>query len=178
LFTLLGLYVFGTSLEKNWGAKRFLLFAYGASVLGFATQIVAGLIVPSVSQVWLGASAAVLALAVAWVLESGGQAIRLFGFIPIAPKVFAGLVVALCLLHSFWGTPSEGTVASVTGMIFGYLAGGDPSTIRRLWLRYRLRNLQSQAKKMVREDRKFRVIEGGKGRRTGEGSEPPKKWLN
>jgi membrane associated rhomboid family serine protease len=193
LFTLLGLYFFSTSLEREWGPKRFLRFLGGSALFAFVFQMLVELVLPAtlgqklVPSMWFGAGGAVSAVSIAWALTFRGRTVNLMFVIPVTSR---GLMVFVVLMNVGYliaqvAVP-EGLLAPFGGMLAGWLFGsGSPSPIRRAWLKLRLAQLDAEARREA-DARKRRVqksglqvLEGGRGRDDDdEPKKPPGGWLN
>lgn len=175
---LLGLYFLAPSLEERWGSARFIRFLILTGVLSYATQFALAFALGShmndriVPAHYFGAMPVVEGVAIAWASTYRGRTVNLFFVLPITSRGLIVFVVGMSLMALIAGaTPPSGHVALFAGMGFGYLLGGDtPSPIRRLYLRYRLAQLEADASRESRAPRAkgraggFRVIEGGKRR--------------
>ena len=121
-FNMLGIWMFGSELERLWGDKRFIQF-YAASVLSaaLAQLLVAGLsgaIYPTI-----GASGGLFGLLLAFGMMFPNRTIMpLFPPIPMKAKVFVAIYGGLELLFGVTGT-MEGVAhfAHLGGMLGGYL---------------------------------------------------------
>ena len=190
----IGLYFLGSSLEERWGGARFAKFLFFAALLGYLTQMLAGIVLPAsldiapVNAYWFGADPVIEATAIAWALSFRGRQVRLFFVLPVSSTglilFVVGATVASLLVKS--QAPS-GLVAPFGGMLAGWLFGsGSPSPLRRLWLKLRLAQLDAEAKReaQARKARAARsglkVISGGGG--TDSEDEPKRggdgRWLN
>jgi membrane associated rhomboid family serine protease len=196
LSALLGLYFLGASLETSWGGKRFLRFMIASALLAYSLQMVAELILPARfrTEVWLGAIPVVEAIAIAWALSFRGQTVRLFFVLPVSSAGLILFVVGMSVMYLIAAvTPPSGMIAPFGGMLAGWLfGGGNPSPMRRLWLKLRLAQLDAEARReaVTRKQRVGRsglkVIEGGRARSEDDsdaGSQktkrgPDGRWLN
>ncbi len=191
LFALLGLFFLTPQLESQWGSKRTLRFLFFSGLIAYGIQGLLELALPSslsarlVPGYWYGAAPVIEAVAVAWALSFRGQTVRLFFVLPVTSNMLLGFVFAMSVLRVLWLSDApEGLLSPFGGMFAGWLlGGGTPSPMRRLWLRFRLRQLDAQ---VVREtaDRKkrvakssFRVIEGGRDKDEDDKG-PDGRWLN
>jgi membrane associated rhomboid family serine protease len=121
-FNMLGLWMFGSELERLWGPKRYLQF-YAASVLTAAlTQLLvagmSGAIYPT-----LGASGGIFGLLLAFGMMFPNRTIMpLFPPIPMKAKVFVAIYGGLELLFGVTGT-MQGVAhfAHLGGMLGGFL---------------------------------------------------------
>jgi membrane associated rhomboid family serine protease len=145
IFTLLGLYFLSPSLEKSWGAARFLVFLALSVVVGNLLVLAVWQIAPENAGMafhppfMLGASAALAGIAVAWSRENSEVQARFFFLIPVRGKYLLWLTIAFCVLGLvFQEQLPEGMVAPFGGVITGMLLSGSPSVVRTLYLRTKL----------------------------------------
>jgi membrane associated rhomboid family serine protease len=165
---LLGLYFFATRLEELWGPKRMLRFIALSSVLAYALQMAVELALPQsvasrlVGEAWFGLSPALGAIAIAWALTFKNQVVQLFFVIPVTSRMLIIWIVGLALLALVAGArPHEGLIAPFGGMACGWLlGGGTPSPLRKAWLKLRLAQLDSEARR-DNSRRKPRANPGG-----------------
>lgn len=188
LFTLIGLYFLAPSLEARWGARRMLIFLFGAGAFAFAMQVAVGVLVPKLGQeVWFGGLGMVEAVAIAWALQNRDSQVRMFFVLPVSAMTMVALVFGLSVLNVIAlnkHTP-EGLVTPFGGMLAGWIFG-ERSPLRRLYLKLRLRQIQAQTSALRAENAasaaaararraagpSLRVIEGG-------GAKPKdKRYLN
>jgi membrane associated rhomboid family serine protease len=175
LTVLLGLYFLGPSLESHWGKNRFLRFLGGSALIAYGTQMLVEVVVPAslaarlVPDYWFGAVPVVSAVSVAWALSFRGRTINLMFVIPVSSR---GLIIFVALINVMYliaqaGGP-HGLVAPFGGMLAGWVLGGSPSPMRRLWLKLRLAQLDAEARREAEHKKKrirssgFQVLEGGK----------------
>lgn len=155
-FNMLALWMFGTELEYNWGARDFLKFyiisGIGGGVLVWLTSF-AGLTNP-----WshtIGASGAIFGLLVAYGLMWPDRVIYVFGILPMRALQ---MVIIFGVISLFQGlTRTGGNIA-----VFAHLGGGATGF---LYLKYGWRlqvYFESWVKRLAR--RKFTVIQGGRGK--------------
>ncbi len=121
-FNMLGLWMFGSELERLWGDKRYIQF-YAASVL---TAALAQLLVAALSGAvypTIGASGGLFGLLLAFGMMFPNRTIMpLFPPIPMKAKVFVAIYGGLELLFGVTGT-MEGVAhfAHLGGMLGGFL---------------------------------------------------------
>jgi membrane associated rhomboid family serine protease len=152
LFSLMGLYFLGASLERRWGAWRFLRFLAIAVVLGnLTTWLVEHAMGEGMPGRFhppfvFGPAAAITAIAIAWAREYSDSTVQLFMVLPIRGKTLLWITVGFCVLDLVYpaGMP-EGVLAPFGGLIAGLLFGGTPSLARTTWLRVRLALLRRQS---------------------------------
>jgi membrane associated rhomboid family serine protease len=145
IFTLLGLYFLSTSLERRWGAARFLAFLAASVVAGNLLVVAVGAVAPPDAgaafhpPLTLGAGAALAAIAVAWARENAEAQALLFFVIPVRGKYLLWATIAFCVLALvFQEMLPEGMVAPFGGIIVGMLFSGSPSVMRTAYLRAKL----------------------------------------
>jgi membrane associated rhomboid family serine protease len=189
---LLGLYFLGARLEESWGGARFLRFVALTAVGAYALQMVAELALPAslaarmVGGNWFGLMPAITGIGIAWALTFRGQQVRLFFVLPVSSGMLIVAIVAFALLAVAGGeTPPEGMLAPFGGMFFGWLlGGGTPSPLRKAWLKLRLAQLDTEARrdgarrKQRRNPGGLRVIPGGRADDDDDVKGPDGRWLN
>jgi len=122
LFNLLGLWVFGTELERLWGGRSFLLFAaLCATAAGMAHVALDPLLSGGKSEV-MGASGAVYGLMGAYGLIFRARRLHLWGIFPVRADVLA-IVFGVFALFSGVAQSADGTahMAHLGGMVGGVL---------------------------------------------------------
>ncbi len=177
LSVLLGLFFLGSTLESEWGTKRFLRFLLLAGVLSYAVEFLVTWALPArfavrlVPEYYFGAVPVVEAVAIAWALSFKGRTVNLFFVLPISSRGLILFVVGMSVMLLIAGAvPFSGHIAVFSGMVFGWLlGGGTPSPLRRLYLKFRLSRLENEALKDRNTRKKrvqssgLRVIDGGRG---------------
>jgi membrane associated rhomboid family serine protease len=121
-FNMLGLWMFGSELERVWGTKRFLQF-YAASLLAAAgLQLVVNMLLGSPYPT-VGASGALFGMLLAFGMMFPNRTIMpLFPPIPMKAKTFVMVFGGLELLLGVTGTQSGvAHFAHLGGMLGGYL---------------------------------------------------------
>jgi hypothetical protein len=153
-----------------------LAFLLGSATAGYLFHMVLQVALPaphnaSLDQIWYGALSAVHAVAIAWALSFRGQRVLLMFVLPVSAT---GLSVLRLLAAE---NVPEGLVSPFGAMAFAWLvAGSEPSPIRKVWLKWKLRRLK--AKGSTRDSGpRLRVIPGGK-HDDEEEEPPPGGWLN
>jgi len=121
-FNMLGLWMFGSELERVWGQKRFLQF-YAASVLAAAgMQLLVNMLLGSPYPT-VGASGGLFGLLLAFGMMFPNRTIMpLFPPIPMKAKTFVAVYGGLELVLGVTGTQSGvAHFAHLGGMLGGYL---------------------------------------------------------
>jgi membrane associated rhomboid family serine protease len=201
LFTLVGLYFLSPDLESRWGTGRFLLFLGASVVIGNALAIGVSLVAPpSLSLLHppelYGANAALVGTGIAWGVNNRDKQVLLFMVMPVSGRSLIWITIGGCFLYLLY----QGDVADFGGVITGLTMVGEPSIVRRVFLRLRLALLRRgvggrvptaaeivRAKgpilKRARGDRPpLRIVQGGQaGQPGGESADDPpkdKRYLN
>jgi membrane associated rhomboid family serine protease len=193
---LLSLYFFATALEEKWSRGRFVRFLLALAIVPAVAQLVVDLALPvSVSRTlsepyWFGGLAIASGVTVAWALNFRGGVVRLYGILPISPRVLILFVVASPLgFLIFREPPAEGTAGLLAGCLTGWLlGGGTPSPLRRYWLNFRVGRLDAEVQREAAQRKRrversqLKVIEGGRGKPEEGGDAggrgPDGRWLN
>jgi len=121
-FNMLGLWMFGSELERVWGPKRFMQF-YAASVLAAAgMQLLVNMLLGSPYPT-VGASGGLFGLLLAFGMMFPNRTIMpLFPPIPMKAKTFVAVYGGLELVLGVTGTQSGvAHFAHLGGMLGGYL---------------------------------------------------------
>lgn len=163
LFNMLGLWMFGTELERIWGTSFFVKYYVVVGIAAaVATVLVSLLPFPGPARIFyiatIGASGAIFGLLLAYGLTFPNRPIYLYFVFPIPAKYFVMIIGAITLLSA--AGDSGGMIAHTThlgGLIAGYamLRGRHLSPANEVRYRY-LRW------KMDRARKKFGVYTGGK----------------
>jgi membrane associated rhomboid family serine protease len=82
LFNMLGLWMFGSELERLWGVRRYLQFMAGAGVAAAVTQLLVTALMGSASPT-VGASGVLFGLLMAYALSFPRRQFDLVGFLPV-----------------------------------------------------------------------------------------------
>ena len=159
LFNMLGIWMFGTELERLWGTKAFVRF-YAVTGIGAGIAVVALSLLPFqvMSGMYrvatIGASGALYGLLLGYAMHWPERPVLLI-LIPIPAKYFVMIYGALALL-SFGGRVSA--AAHLGGLVIGYVYlkrfrfGGITSEIKYRYLKWKMNRLR----------RKFDVYSGGR----------------
>ena len=156
LLNMLGLWMFGTTLEWEWGRRRFLFYYFltgiGAGLFTVAFQYRS--LIPTV-----GASGAIYGLLLAFGVLHPEQPIYIYGIFPVKAKWLVTGFAVMTLWSSWVASPTSGVahLAHLGGMVVGY------AYLKRVW---RVGELVRDIRWRLRR-RRFRVIDrrrdGGNG---------------
>lgn len=123
LFNLFAVWMFGSNLERVWGAKRMAFTYVSAVVAGAIAQLVVGAAMDTGNAPVIGASAGVFGILLAYALVFPHTRIMLLiPPIPLPARVFVGLYAALELYLGVTGTQSGvAHFAHLGGLLGGWL---------------------------------------------------------
>ena len=175
LSTVVGLFFLAPALESEWGTRRLLRFLAVASIFAYLVQWLLCMVLPSaltqrlVPAYWFGAIPALEAVAIAFALSMRNRSVLLFFVLPIGSRglLLATIGMSVALIAAGAIGPS-GAIAPFAGMLAGWWFGGStPSPARRLWLKWRLQRLESEAisdraRRRALAKRRFEVLPGGR----------------
>ncbi len=120
-FNMLGLFMFGSELERLWGPRRYLLL-YGVSVLSAAAaQLLVGLLIPAGPTI--GASGGVFGVTIGYLVYFGNRMVMpVIPPVPIRARYLAIAYIVIELGTGVWGSP-DGVAhsAHLGGALGGYL---------------------------------------------------------
>lgn len=120
-FNMLGLWMFGSELERVWGGKRYAQLLVASALTGAAAQLVFTLLVGSFAPT-VGASGALFGLLLSYGLMFPDRIIMpLFPPIPMKAKVFVAIFGALELLMGISGRSGIAHFAHLGGMLGAWL---------------------------------------------------------
>jgi membrane associated rhomboid family serine protease len=160
LFNMLGIWMFGTELERLWGTQFFVRF-YAITGIGAGLTVVTVCLLPFDATsaeygLWtIGASGALYGLLMAFALHFPERPILMFLLFPIPAKYFVIIIGAIAFLSGPGGQVSN--TAHLGGLLFGYLylrggRGGLMAEVKYRYLKWKMNRLR----------RKFDVYSGGR----------------
>lgn len=167
LFNMLTLWMFGISLERDWGTRRFLKYYFYCGLAAGVCVLIVNLLVHDSFTPTLGASGAIFGVLVAFGVCYPNQTVLMNFLFPIKAKYLVMIYAVIELLLTFGPNTGVSTVAHLGGMAFGYLylkgrlphfAMPDVAGAYRQW-------------KLRRAKKKFQVYMRKQGRRQG-------PWVN
>jgi membrane associated rhomboid family serine protease len=123
LFNMFALWMFGSSLERVWGAKRMAFTYVTAVIAGAIAQLIVGAALGTGSGPVIGASAGVFGILLAYALVFPQSRIMLLiPPIPLPARVFVALYAALELFLGVTGTQAGvAHFAHLGGLLGGWL---------------------------------------------------------
>jgi membrane associated rhomboid family serine protease len=120
-FNMLGLWMFGSELERIWGQKRYIQFLIASALTAALVQIVWTMVVGSRVPT-VGASGALFGLLLAFgMLFPNRIIVPLIPPIPMKAKYFVAVFGGLELLLGFLGGSGVAHFAHLGGMLGGFL---------------------------------------------------------
>lgn len=120
-FNMLGLWMFGSELERLWGQKRFIHFLIAGALTAAAVQLLWTFFIGARTPT-VGASGALFALLLGFGMLFPNRIIMpLFPPIPMKAKVFVAVFGALELVFGFTGGGGIAHFAHLGGMLGGFL---------------------------------------------------------
>jgi membrane associated rhomboid family serine protease len=166
LVNMLGLWMFGTELERTWGTRFFTKYYFVTGVgAGLITLLWALSPLPFADSIHysvvIGASGAIYGILLAYAMYFPHRTIYLYFVFPIPAKYFVMIIGAITFLSSI-GAGGSGVAhtAHLGGLIVGYvylksLRGKPLQELKYRWLRW----------KMMRARNRFGVYSGGRNPR-------------
>ncbi|MCV2370792.1 rhomboid family intramembrane serine protease [Roseateles oligotrophus] len=120
-FNMLGLWMFGSELERVWGAKRYTQILVASTLSAAAVQLIVTLLAGSMAPT-VGASGALFGLLLSFgMLFPDRIIVPLFPPIPMKAKYFVAIFGALELLMGLNNNSSVAHFAHLGGMLGAYL---------------------------------------------------------
>ncbi len=120
-FNMLGLWMFGSEIERLWGGRRYLHFLLASVLAAAAVQLVFTALIGSPYPT-VGASGALFGLLLAFgMMFPNRTIIPLFPPIPMKAKVFVAVFGGLELLMGLTGGSGIAHFAHLGGMLGGFL---------------------------------------------------------
>ena len=120
-FNMLGLWMFGSELERVWGAKRYLQILLASTLTAAAAQLLFTFLMGSYAPT-VGASGALFGLLLSFgMLFPDRIIVPLFPPIPMKAKYFVAIFGALELLMGLGGSSGVAHFAHLGGMLGAYL---------------------------------------------------------
>jgi membrane associated rhomboid family serine protease len=171
IVNMLGLWMFGTELERSWGTRFFTKYYFVTGIGAGLLTVVWGLSpLPYAESIYysavIGASGAIYGVLLAFGMYFPHRTIYMYFVFPLQAKYFVMIVGAITFLSSI-GSGGGGVAhtAHLGGLIVGYLylkslRGHPLQELKYRWLRWRMSRARS----------KFDVYSGGRSRRDDDDS--------
>ena len=157
LFNMLTLWMFGVTLERDWGTRRFLKYYFLCGIGAGVCDVTVNALLGNWGTSTIGASGAIYGVLLAFgVLYPEATILFLFLF-PIQAKYFVMIYGAMALLGSMSVNSGVSNVAHLGGMIFGllYLKVRFPKVdmyeVRRWYRNYKLQRAKKKLQVYMRK---------------------------
>jgi membrane associated rhomboid family serine protease len=156
-FNMLTLWMFGITLERDWGTRQFLKFYFLCGVGAGVCVVIANALAGDWNSLTIGSSGAIYGLLMAFGMLYPNDTV-LFGFLfPIKAKYFVMIIGAIAFLSTFNAESGISNFAHLGGMLFGYLYLKSQRRRRRGFDLMGSLAQRYQAWKIERAKRKFQV---------------------
>jgi membrane associated rhomboid family serine protease len=120
-FNMLGIWMFGSELERLWGQKRYIQMLLAGAITAALVQLAINLVLGSRAPM-VGASGALFGLLLCYGMLFPNRTIMpLFPPIPMKAKVFVAIFGALELIFGVMGSTGIAHFAHLGGMLGGFL---------------------------------------------------------
>lgn len=159
VFNMLGLWMFGTELERTWGTrfftKYYLICGVGAAMTGLLLAMLSDRFYYSTT---VGASGAIFGLLIAYAMYFPNRQILLYMIVPIPARIFVAIFGGIALLNTVF-SQNNGVAdwAHLGGLVVGYIYLKSLRSRPMDELKYRYLRW-----KMGRARSKFDVYSGGR----------------
>jgi membrane associated rhomboid family serine protease len=167
LFNMLALWMFGSTLEQDWGTRRFLKYYFFCGIAAGVCVLAANAAIGDWGTRTVGASGAIFGLLLAFGVMYPNQTVLMNFLFPIKAKYMVAIYAAIELLLTFGPNTGVSTIAHLGGMLFGYVY------LKSRWPRFGFADARSAYSqwRLQRAKRKFQVYM----RKHGKGGGP---WVN
>jgi membrane associated rhomboid family serine protease len=177
LVNMLGLWMFGTELERTWGTRFFTKYYFVTGVGAALLTVVWGLSpLPYNESIYysavVGASGAIYGVLLAYALYFPHRSIYMYFVFPVQAKYFVMIVGAITFLSSMGaGGTGVAHTAHLGGLVIGYaylksLRGSPLQELRYRWLRWKLNRARGR----------FDVYSGGRDQRRDDDDSWKREW--
>jgi membrane associated rhomboid family serine protease len=157
IVNMLVLWMFGATLERDWGTRRFLKYYFLCGIAAGVCDVTVNALLGHWYTSTIGASGAIYGVLLAFgVLYPEGIILFLFIF-PIQAKFFVMIVAAIALLESLNVNSGVSNVAHLGGMLFGLLylkvrfPKVDSYELRRWYRDYKLKRAKKKFQVYMRK---------------------------
>jgi membrane associated rhomboid family serine protease len=120
LFNMLALWMFGLTLEQDWGTRRFLKYYFLCGVGAGICDVAVNAILGNWGTHTIGASGAIFGLLLAYGVLYPNQTVLFFFLFPMKAKYMVMIVGAIAFLGALHVNSGVSDVAHLGGMAFGY----------------------------------------------------------
>lgn len=120
LFNMLALWMFGTTLEQDWGTRRFLKYYFLCGIGAGLCDVAVNGFIGHWGTHTIGASGAIFGLLIAFGVLYPNQIVLFFFIFPMKAKYMVMIVGAIAFLGALNVNSGVSNVAHLGGMAFGY----------------------------------------------------------
>ena len=120
LFNMLALWMFGMTLEQDWGTRRFLKYYFLCGVGAGFCDVAVNAIIGNWGTHTIGASGAIFGLLLAFGVLYPNQTVLFFFLFPMKAKYMVMIVGAIAFLGALHVNSGVSNIAHLGGMAFGY----------------------------------------------------------
>jgi membrane associated rhomboid family serine protease len=120
LFNMLALWMFGSTLEQDWGTRRFIKYYFLCGIAAGVCDLAVNGIIGRWDIPTLGASGAIFGLLTAFGVLYPNQIVLFFFIFPMKAKYMVMIVGAIAFLGALQVNTGVSEVAHLGGMAFGY----------------------------------------------------------
>ena len=122
LWNMLGLWMFGADLERQWGRDEFLKYYFLTGVGAGVCIVIASILFESQrGTVTIGSSGALFGLLLAFGYLFPDREVLLSFIIPIKAKYFVMIFGAIAFMSTFHPSSGVSNIAHLSGMIIGFI---------------------------------------------------------
>jgi membrane associated rhomboid family serine protease len=118
MFTL---WMFGATLERDWGSRRFLKYYFICGIGAGICDVLVNSLIGNWGTSTIGASGAIYGLLLAFGVMYPNQTVLMSFLFPIKAKYFVMIYGAIALLSSLQVNSGVSDIAHLGGMIFGFV---------------------------------------------------------
>jgi membrane associated rhomboid family serine protease len=157
LFNMLTLWMFGVTLERDWGTRRFLKYYFLCGIGAGLCDVTVNALLGNWNTSTIGASGAIFGVLLAFGVMYPEATILFLFLFPIQAKYFVMIYGAIALLASLGVNSGVSNVAHLGGMIFGliYLKVRFPKLdayeVRRWYRNYKLQRAKKKFQVYMRK---------------------------
>ena len=162
LFNMLGLWMFGTEIERMWGTRYFVKYYFVTGIGAGILTVIVSLLPFSFGEalrdaIVIGASGALYGVLLAYGLTFPDRPIYMYMIFPIPAKYFVMIMGALAFYSSIGESGGVASATHLGGLVVGYgfLRGGRIHLLPEIRYRY-------TKWKINRARKKFDVYSGGR----------------
>ena len=166
-FNVLMLWMFVPVLEREWGTRRFIIFALATTLVANLVAALVGWLVSPLAPI-AGLSPLIFASIAAFGTAFARQPVQFFGVLPMKGRTFALGITAFLLLSVLLNREWANGAGYVAAMTVAWAFAGGRLTPGTWLLRFRRNRLK----------KKLSVLDGGPVGRTPQKNEKKHEWLN